>query len=103
MAAKKLVGSDVGVTPESRLELWHELFHWIEDEQYYMGWARINGDYDAIFEFARHIFHKLRVVKRRCSNDEACNAHVKPALDGLHIADAATELNIAWEDRKSVV
>lgn len=55
VAAKKLVGSDVGVTPESRLELWHELFHWIEDEQYYMGWARINGDYTWWLETAAEV------------------------------------------------
>ncbi len=28
----------------ARLELWHELFHWIQDESYVMGWARLNGD-----------------------------------------------------------
>lgn len=55
VAAKKLVGSGVGVTTESRLELWHELFHWIEDEQYYMGWARINGDYTWWLETAAEV------------------------------------------------
>lgn len=55
VAAKKLVGSGEGVTPESRLELWHELFHWIEDEQYYMGWARINGDYTWWLETAAEV------------------------------------------------
>jgi hypothetical protein len=55
VAAKKLVGSGQGVTAESRLELWHELFHWIEDEQYYMGWARINGDYTWWLETAAEV------------------------------------------------
>lgn len=55
VAAKKLVGSGSGVTPESRLELWHELFHWVEDEQYYMGWARINGDYTWWLETAAEV------------------------------------------------
>ena len=55
VAAKKLVGSGEGVTAESRLELWHELFHWIEDEHYYMGWARINGDYTWWLETAAEV------------------------------------------------
>lgn len=39
-SAKKLTSNETS----ARLELWHELFHWIQDENYVMAWAALNGD-----------------------------------------------------------
>lgn len=39
-SAKKLTSNETS----ARLELWHELFHWIQDENYVMAWASLNGD-----------------------------------------------------------
>ena len=38
-AAKQLSGGSL----PARLELWHELFHWIQDEEYTMGLAALTG------------------------------------------------------------
>jgi len=42
-AAKQLAGADAGGSLSARLELWHELFHWVQDEEYAMGLAALTG------------------------------------------------------------
>jgi hypothetical protein len=40
VSAKKIASGDLS----ARLELWHELIHWIQDEAYFMGLAALSGE-----------------------------------------------------------
>ncbi len=42
-SAASLAGLDAGASLSARMELWHELFHWVQDEAYVMGLAAITG------------------------------------------------------------
>ena len=59
---------------------------------------RVETDRDAVGKFLRGVLHQRRVAHRRGADDDAVDALLQPALDDLHVADAAAELH-AKSDR----
>ena len=60
--------------------------------------ARIETDRDLARKFLRRLFHQFRIAHRGGTDDDAVDALLQPALDGRHVADAATKLH-ALSDR----
>ena len=53
----------------------------------------VEADRDALRKFLRRFLHQRRIAHRRGADDDAVDALLQPALDRLHVADAAAELH----------